>query len=154
MEHEIEAIRKDVAKISNDPDIRVYHADLQEFTVTSETPPEFRYFSVYYNKEGIQRIRISHHGGHFTLMSNADYYLHNRQSIYIYQEYTEMSRMGSCGQIRIKHELFFRDGQFIKSISREEPYVCYHHTPETEGLLFMLDQVLSMIDGYIRINTY
>lgn len=60
--------------------------------------------------------------------------------VFAYQEYSENSRMGSCGDIDIYNYYFIKDKKFSNVFHFEEPFECYNHQP-----LATVEQLLQIL---------
>ncbi len=84
---------------------------------------------------------LSPASGHLT-----SYYFKEKDLIYVFESYSNSSRMGSCGTIKIKNHLYFANGILLKKAAEESPFNCYNLSIHPEIYLGILNAIQRFIE--------
>lgn len=91
----------------------------------------FSSFSIDTLSKGIERLTLVKEGQQLFEGRIYMLYFEKDKLLKVKESYTNASRMGSCGTLKITNQLYFKDETSIYLSTLEEPFFCYNESPDS-----------------------
>ncbi len=100
---------------------------------------------VFKRNDSIVKIRIPDKSGRgITLPS--EFYFEKNKLIFAKENFWEMSRMGSCGEMLVENKYYVFENKLFLQITKEQEFNCYQNTFDFENLIKSLNNYLNLLN--------